>query len=80
MSLESIPPPEKIVSAAIQFHNEIFTGTSHAAASDSFIKKFPNWRNDSEKLVLGFMTSTGRFVLRDEAEKIGNSQSFFSAD
>lgn len=72
MNFENAMQVEQIVGSALQFRGEIFKGTSHARALDELELVYPDWNKDKERVIDGFMTNTGRFVLRDEAERISN--------
>ena len=75
---EKTPPSERIVSAASKYKGEIFTGRWHWEAWNKLRKKYPeDWErltsNDEQYLkdfVDGFITSTGRFIDREEAKRI----------
>lgn len=58
--------PERIVSAAIQYKGEIFTGQTHADAWVPMTEKYADAVITNERID-GFVTSTGRFVDRKEA-------------
>jgi hypothetical protein len=64
--------PEKIVSAATNFDNKIYEGQTHAHA-------YEKYKNETKKTDAnagaayggdGFLTNTGRFVDREEAQRI----------
>jgi hypothetical protein len=62
---------EKIVAAAIEIGDEIFTGVNHADAIVRVEDKYPHWDTDKSLIIgEGFLTSKGRFVSREEAGQI----------
>jgi len=69
------PPPtegteeqETISAAAIRYEDELYTGTNHGQALDQLMEARPRFKEkDIEE---GFVTSTGRFVNRREADQI----------
>jgi hypothetical protein len=61
---------EKIVSGAIRYKGEVFTGQFHADAVRKIWELYPETQEDMSDLEEGFMTSTGRFVDRKEAGEI----------
>jgi hypothetical protein len=66
--------PVSIISAAIKFNGETYTGINHAFAIRKLESEVPNWRQKSKEAVLeGFMTSSGAFVDRDEALRISEN-------
>ena len=63
---------ERIVASALKCNGEIFTGMNHGFAYEAFIAHHPEAKNNKQvEFVNGFMTNTGRFVLRPEALEIG---------
>lgn len=64
------PPTERISSAAIKIGDRMFAGADHSAAADNAVRAGVS-EADIEKAVTdgtdGFVTSTGRFVSRQEA-------------
>jgi hypothetical protein len=76
MSIESPKlerPPEEVKESALRFKGEVFTGFLHVHALDKLELKYPNWKqlqNGGEVIEDGFITTVGRFVNRDEAQKI----------
>lgn len=66
-------PPEEIKESALRFKGEVFTGFLHVHALDQLELKYPNWKqlqNAGEVIEDGFITTVGRFVNREEAQKI----------
>lgn len=60
--------PETITLSAIRLGEDIFTGKNHIDAISEMEGEYPDWAEDQEcKPEDGFITSTGRFVQRDEA-------------
>lgn len=64
------PSPEKVTKAAIRVHGEIFTGKTHGEAMIQMEEKYPDWLESKASVEDGFITSTGRFINREEAGKI----------
>ncbi len=64
-------PIERITFAAIRYKGEIFTGPVHSAAWVLMTEKYPKAVITDERED-GFMTSTGRFVKREEALDIAD--------
>lgn len=63
--------PESIKSAAIIFNGVTYTGVNHATAIRELEKVQPNWHRTSQESVQeGFVTSSDRFVSREEASDI----------
>src|SRR5688572_17743612 len=62
--------PEKIELSAVRFRGEVFTGKTHVDALKELGKRYPDWEAIRELLEGGFITTTGRYVDRDEAGKI----------
>ena len=67
--------PETVTEAAIEYTNgtrvEIFTGRNHQEAIEKLERKYPEWAAEQyDVYVDGFVTSSGRFVSRDEAGRI----------
>ena len=62
--------PESITAAAIRFDGNLFTGKNHAEAIMNMEEVFPDWKTSGIKPDDGFVTSTGRYVKRDEAGRI----------
>ena len=63
---------EKIDSAAILYHGEIFQGANHGEALDKVIEKYPDAQKADDS-GHGFVTSEGRFVDREEALNISDA-------
>jgi hypothetical protein len=61
---------ERVVSGAIRYKGEIFTGQFHADAAVKIWELYPETQEDMSDFEEGFMTSTGRFVDRKEAGEI----------
>jgi hypothetical protein len=61
---------EKIVSGAIRYRGEVFTGQFHADAVTKIWELYPETKEDMTDFEEGFVTSTGRFVDRKEAGEI----------
>ena len=63
---------EKISASAVQYSGELFTGTLHSDVYNAIREKYPQFDPELEweKYKLGFVTTSGRFVNRDEALKI----------
>lgn len=68
--MKSAEMPESIASAAILFKGETFTGVNHGIAVQALEKAHPDWHTMGEKPIQGFLTSTRRFVDREEAGEI----------
>ena len=64
---------ERIVSAAIKYKGEIFSGKSHYDAWLPMSAKYPETTTISEGRVDGFLTNTERFVSREEALEIAKA-------
>ncbi|MBI2109197.1 MAG: hypothetical protein HYT93_03420 [Parcubacteria group bacterium] len=64
------PKIEKITASAIRLGGQIFTGNTHMDAVIAMEEERPDWSDYDTKPEDGFMTSTGRFVQRDEAGEI----------
>lgn len=58
--------PESVRSAAILWNGEVYAAATHGMALLNLKKTHPEYRAVSE----GFVTSTGRFVSREEAKEI----------
>ena len=72
-----VRPAETITGAAVRFGNRIFTGPHHVGALEAAERELGpdvglDWVNAKHagQDPDGFITSTGRFVTRDEAAKI----------
>lgn len=64
---------EKVVAAAVRFGGQVFTGVMHFHAREKAKEEFPDFpHRDGEVQEEGFLTSTGRFVDRDEATDIAD--------
>ncbi len=63
---------ETISAAAIEYEGEIFRGRNHAEAIMEMEMKIPDY--EPNKVRDGFVTSTGRYVERDEALEIAKRQ------
>ncbi len=65
---------EKIISAAILYKGELFVSANHGDAMNEAWTKHPNLLSEIAKggtsIIEGFVTTTGRFVNREEARKI----------
>jgi hypothetical protein len=67
-----VRPPEKITSAATKFDGKIYEGQTHADA----YQKYKNETKNTDAAAGaayggdGFLTNTGRFVDREEAQRI----------
>ena len=59
---------EKIKSAALEYNGETFLGANHGLAFGALMQAHPDYALDSIRD--GFITSTGRFVSREEADHI----------
>jgi len=73
---ENKVPPESIKSAALM-HPEtgkVYEGTTHATAIEEAAKDFPGYDVYNQYLREGFTTDRGRFVGREEAQRIAESQ------
>jgi hypothetical protein len=67
---------EAIKSAAIKIKTgEIFLGSSHLFAVVELERTYPDWVSLGLKPESGFMTTSGRFVDRIEAERIAEAAS-----
>jgi hypothetical protein len=79
--------PEKIVAAATKFRGKVYTGNVHvqsaeaaASAHGMDVSQFIDTVNreagktEATRDLDGFVTSTGRFVTREEAQEIANQQ------
>ncbi|HEY4489064.1 MAG TPA: hypothetical protein VJA87_01125 [Candidatus Paceibacterota bacterium] len=64
---------EKITAAAIRCEGVIFSGSTHADAFLALKEKSPEWNWDEHTLEDGFVTSSGRFVSREEASQIAKN-------
>jgi hypothetical protein len=69
--------PEKIASAATKFDGKIYEGQTHADAYQKY--KYETKKTDADAGAAyggdGFITNTGRFVDREEAQRIVDSAS-----
>ena len=77
MSMESPQfenTPEEVKESALRYKGEIFTGFLHVYALDKLDTKYPNWQKDGGKVEDGFITTKGRFVDRDEADKLAHEK------
>ncbi len=61
---------ERITASAIKIGERLFTGNTHSDAIGQMQEVYPKWVDSGLDAVDGFVTSTGRFVLRDEAGEI----------
>lgn len=59
---------ERIGRAALQYGDDLFTGVTHGHAFEQLMNKFADF--DYKTVKDGFITTTGRFVNRDEARAI----------
>lgn len=64
---EAAEAKEKIVSAAIEYKNKIYTGILHTVILEEVIAEHPELTEEGEDCRFGFVTTTGRFLDRDEA-------------
>jgi hypothetical protein len=67
--MESFPRPqaEKVKEAAILIEGHIFTGQMHGIAFNKARATMPNFEQVKDSIEQGFVTTTGRFVSREEA-------------
>ncbi len=66
--------PESVKEAAISIGGVVFTGRMHFEAYDKARAEMPLMvEKFADKIIDGYVTSTGRFVTRDEAGKIAES-------
>ncbi|MEX0918192.1 MAG: hypothetical protein WDZ93_03475 [Candidatus Paceibacterota bacterium] len=71
MSLESPEfTREKIAASAVRFRDEVYTGKTHMDAIIEMEENNPDWHDSNDSVEDGFVTSTGRYVERDEAWEI----------
>lgn len=63
---------ESIKAAALRYKGEIFTGPTHADAVCVLEETYPDYR--AREVEDGFVTSTGRYVDRDEALAIAQGK------
>jgi len=61
------PQPEKVKEAAVSVDGQIFTGPMHFIAFDKARAALPNFEETEDSMLQGYITSTGRFVSREEA-------------
>lgn len=69
--------PEEVQESALRFKGEVFTGFLHVNALDKLELKYPNWKqlqNNGETIEDGFVTTEGRFITRDEADKLAREK------
>lgn len=66
--------PESISLAALMYRGEVFSGASHKDIALKLKRKYSDASKISvEELEDGFLTSTGRFVSREEATEIAKA-------
>lgn len=72
--MESFPTPkiEKITAAAIRVNGEIFTGQMHFMAYEKARLTIPNFEAVQSTMEQGFVTTSGRFVSREEAGELAD--------
>jgi hypothetical protein len=69
--------PEEVKESALRFRGEVFTGFLHVHALDKLKLKYPDWKqlqNSGEVIEDGFITTKGRFINRDEADKLAREK------
>lgn len=66
--------PEEVKESALRYQGEVFTGLLHVHALDNLETKYPNWQKDGGKVEDGFVTNRGRFIDRDEADKLAREK------
>lgn len=64
--------PEKIKASALRFRGQVFTGHTHTDAMRELGESYPDWGNLPDRVEDGFITTTGRYVDRDEAGQIAD--------
>jgi hypothetical protein len=72
---EKVTPAERPVEAAIKYKGEVYTGSNHVRIMDDLDRRFG--RTSVDDMADGFVTSSGRFVSRDEASKLTGKQEPF---
>jgi hypothetical protein len=63
---------EKIIAAAVLVNGRIFSGFTHADARDAMCEALP-FGSIPDKYPHGFVTTTGRFLTRDEALELART-------
>ena len=72
-SFEKQPEREEIKSTAILYKGEIFTGPTHGHAFGELLKSYPDCKSEEVMDDDGFITTSGRYVAREEAVKIAQA-------
>jgi hypothetical protein len=73
--MEKVTGAERPVEAAIKYKGEVYTGSNHVRIMDDLDRRFG--RTSVDDMADGFVTSSGRFVSRDEASKLSGKQEPF---
>lgn len=66
--------PEEVKESALRYKGEIFTGFLHVHALDKLDAKYSGWQKSGERVEDGFITTRGRFIDRDEADKLAREK------
>lgn len=73
MSFENIQAVEKVKMAAVRIGGEVFTGQMHFMAMEQAKVALTNFDELKETMEQGFVTTTGRFIDREEAGKLADA-------
>ena len=72
MSFENMQAVEKVKIAAVRIGEDVFTGQMHFMAMDEAKRTLSNFDDLKDTMEQGFVTTTGRFISRDEAGKLAD--------
>jgi|GEM_PF-3555520 hypothetical protein len=71
---------EKIDCAVVELNGELFTASNHILALVKLKEKYPDWQQKGVPTKDGFLTTSGRFVDREEAFKIAEQADQLDSD
>lgn len=72
--------PEKISCAVVELNGEHFAAPNHFTALLEMRRQHPNWIQEGLHPKEGFLTTTGRFVSREEAFEIADQAGQLDSD